>query len=61
MKPTAEIAKRPSRPIVMGGFAGAITVILVWTAEVIGVAIPPEVASAITTIVGAGVAHLTRN
>lgn len=49
----------PVRKVAAGGIAGAITVVLVWIASaVFKVDIPPEVASAITVIVGFIVAYL---
>lgn len=36
--------------VAAGGLAGAATVILVWVASLAGLSVPPEVASAVTTI-----------
>jgi len=60
MKSITEVKKGPSRPVMAGGFAGALTVVLMWIGAMFGLETPPEVASAITTIIGTGVAHLTR-
>jgi hypothetical protein len=40
------------------GVAGALTVILVWALSLAGVDVPPEVASALTTLLAAGGALL---
>jgi len=42
-----------------GAVAGAIVLVLVWAAGVLGLEIPGDVAAALTTIVTAGVAYLT--
>ena len=42
-----------------GGVAGAITVVLVWAASQVGVEIPAEVASALTTLISFGGGYLT--
>jgi hypothetical protein len=39
------------------GAAGAATVVLIWMVSLIGVEVPPEVASAITTLLSAGAAY----
>lgn len=41
-----------------GGAAGAITVVLVWAVGLAGLEIPPEVASAVTVLIGTGAAFL---
>lgn len=46
------------RKVQAGGLAGAITVVLVWIAGTAGVDVPPEVASAFTTIISVGVGWL---
>ena len=61
MKTTTEMMQTPSRPVVAGGFAGALTVLIVWGLQMAGIETPPEVASAFTTILATGVAHLTRD
>lgn len=40
------------------GAAGAITVVLVWVLSMFGVDVPPEVASALTTLIAAAGAFL---
>ena len=39
--------------VVAGTIAGAVTIILVWAASLASIQIPPEVASAITTLLSA--------
>ena len=43
------MAPRPK--VVAGGVAGALTIVLVWVAGMLGVDVPPEVASAVTVLV----------
>lgn len=43
------------------GAAGAGTVILVWIVGLAGLDVPPEVASAFTTLLATGAAYFTRN
>lgn len=50
MKPTAKVQA--------GGVAGAATLVLVAILGGLGVAVPPEVASAITVLIGTGAAYL---
>lgn len=40
--------------------AGAVTIILVWVVGQLGVNVPPEVASAVTTILAFAAGYLTR-
>lgn len=42
---------KPQPKVVAGGVAGAVTIVAVWIAGYFGVAVPPEVASAITVLV----------
>ncbi len=51
----------PTQKIQAAGAAGAITVILVWALSQAGVEIPPEIASAITTVFATAAGYLTRN
>ena len=39
-----------NKTVQAAGAAGALTVIVVWAAEAAGVSVPPEVASAFTTL-----------
>jgi len=47
------------RKVQAGGAAGAATVILVWAAGAAGLDVPPEVASAFTTLIAAAAGWLT--
>jgi hypothetical protein len=49
----------PTPKVVAGGAAGALTVILVWVARLIGLDVPPEVAAAVTLLLTSGAAYLT--
>lgn len=49
---------KPQPKVVAGGAAGAVTVVAVWIAGEFGIAIPPEVASAITVLVGTAAAYI---
>jgi hypothetical protein len=40
------------------GAAGAVSIILVWIAEIAGLAVPPEVASAITALLAFGAGYI---
>lgn len=51
----------PTEKVAAAGIAGAITVILVWIAGEAGVVVPPEVASAFTTLVAFAAAYMKRN
>lgn len=46
------------RKVAAGGAAGAVSVIVVWIVSLLGVAVPAEVASAFTTLLGTGAAYL---
>lgn len=49
----------PNRKVAVGALAGAVTVVLVWAVRQWGkVEIPPEVASAVTTIFTFGVSYM---
>ena len=48
----------PKRKVAAGALAGALTVILVWGAGLRGLAVPPEVASAVTVLLTFGVSYL---
>ena len=52
----------PSRKVQAGSLAGAVTVLLVWTAdEFLGIAITAEVASAITVVIASITSYLARD
>lgn len=50
---------KPTPKVQAAGAAGAVTVILVWIVGLLGVDIPPEVASAFTTLIAAAAGWLT--
>ncbi len=55
-------SRAPERKIVAGGFAGAVTAVLVWSlSEFAAVKVPGEIAAALTTIITAVVAYLVPN
>ena len=41
----------PTRKVTGGALAGAVSIMLVWALGVMGVTLPPEVSSAVTTLV----------
>jgi len=49
---------KPTPKVQAAGLAGGITVILVWIAGMFGLDVPPEVASAFTTIIATGAAYI---
>lgn len=52
----------PQRKVVAGGFAGAISMIAVWTLEQLtGITIPAEIALAINTVFVFGVQYFVPN
>jgi hypothetical protein len=53
-QPTA----KPTTKVATGGAAGAVTVLAVWGASLAGVDVPPEAASAFTTVVTLAAAYL---
>lgn len=57
----SEQPKTPNRKVGAGALAGAVMVVGVFTAEQLGTEIPPEVASAMTTILTFGVSYLVHN
>jgi hypothetical protein len=51
---------KPIPKVVAAGAAGAITVILVWVAGMLGVDVPEEVAAAVTALLATGAAYVKR-
>lgn len=52
----------PQPKVVAGGIAGSVTAVLLWVlSEYGGVVLPPEVAAAVTTIIGFAASYLTSN
>lgn len=43
-----------NRKVQAAGWAGAVTVVLVWAVSLAGVEVPPEVASAVTVLFATG-------
>jgi hypothetical protein len=48
----------PTRKVAAGGVGGAATIVLVWLAGMFGLEMPPEVAAALTVLLGTGAAYL---
>lgn len=48
----------PERKVASGAFGGALAIVILWGIGLSGVDVPPEVASAITALVVAGIAYL---
>ena len=49
---------KPDRKVAAGGIAGALSIILVWGVGYADIVVPPEVASAVTVIIGFAVSYL---
>jgi len=47
----------PHPKLAAGGIAGAVTTLILWVVTLAGITAPPEVAGAITTIIGVAVAY----
>lgn len=47
-----------SSKVGLGGAAGAVTILLVWIVSLIGLEVPPEVASAFTVLITVAVGYL---
>jgi hypothetical protein len=48
----------PQAKVAAAGIAGAVTVLVVWIASIFGLEVPPEAASAFTTIIAFGAGYL---
>lgn len=55
---TAPDSKKPTAKVTVGSLAGAVAVVLVWVASLAGLDVPPEVAAALTLIIGGVAAYL---
>lgn len=44
--------------VAAGGVAGAVTILLVWIASMLGLDVPPEASSAFTVIVGVAAGYI---
>jgi hypothetical protein len=51
---------KPQPKVVAATTAGAATILIVWVAGLLGLDVPPEVASAVTVLLTAGAAYLKR-
>lgn len=51
-------SRTPQRKVAAGGAAGAASIVLVWILGQAGISVPPEVASALTVLLGTGAAYL---
>lgn len=49
---------KPTQKVASGGLAGALTVIVVYVLGLLGADLPPEVASALTVLIGTGTAYI---
>lgn len=49
----------PNRKVTAGGLGGALAMVLVWGLGELGVDVPAEVAAALSTVVGFGLAYFT--
>ena len=57
---TRSASAKPVRKVAAGTLAAALTTIIVWMLQAIfAIKIPPEVAAALTTVVGFAIAYLT--
>lgn len=50
--------QKPNTKVTVGGLAGGLSILAVWGLGALGVAVPPEVAAAITTLFTFGVSYL---
>jgi hypothetical protein len=50
----------PAPKVVAGTVAGAATVLLVWLAGLLGLAVPPEVAAAVTVLLSGAAGYLRK-
>ena len=55
-KRNADLAPTPK--VAAAGVAGSVTILIVYVAGLLGLDIPPVVASALTTIIGTGAGYL---
>lgn len=49
--------QKPNRKVASGGFAGAVSVLLVWGLNSAGIEVPAEAAAALTSVVTFAVAY----
>ena len=55
--PRAAKSDNPTPKVAAGGAAGAVTVVIVYVASLLGVEFPPEVASAFTVLISFGASY----
>lgn len=56
-----EKSTAPTQKVAAAGAAGSVTIILVWVAGLLGLDVPPEVASAFTALVAVGAGYLRKS
>ncbi len=59
-KPINQPSLAPSTKVAGGGIAGALVVVVVWILGLLHLAVPPEVASALTVIISAATSYFVR-
>jgi len=59
-QPISQPSMAPTTKVAAGGIAGAITVLVVWILGMFHVAVPPEVASALTVIISFATSYFVR-
>jgi len=52
--------KAPQPKVVAGGIAGSLTILVIFVANLFGIDVPPEVASAFTVIISFGAGYFKR-
>lgn len=57
---TMQQSRKPQPKVVAGGVAGAASMVLVYTLGELGVSVPAEVASALTTLIAFAASYLKR-
>jgi len=59
-QPINQTSLAPTTKVAAGGGAGAVTVIVVWILGLLHVAVPPEVASALTVVISFATSYFVR-
>lgn len=57
---TTQPSLAPTAKVGSSAAAGAAVIVLVWVAGLFGLAVPPEVASAVSVLIMAGVAYIVK-
>jgi hypothetical protein len=60
LQPINQPSVAPTTKVAAGGIAGALTVLVVWILGLLHVAVPPEVASALTVIISFATSYFVR-